>query len=215
MVRTNIFAGGICHLTDARYFAARGAQFIIFNLEDTAPLSISLYKAAAIKEWVEGPAFVGAFQIADMEAIRFAIEKLSLQMVLAGPFISVSDIKSAGWSVPLIREVVIERVEDLLDLEKQEENLAEVFDYFLLNFEKKGISWTALQNNEQVFSFLRYWASKHRSILAIAHSPSETKDILKQVNPFGLYLQGSEEEKVGIKSYEDLDEILDLLEIEE
>jgi hypothetical protein len=38
---------------------------------------------------------------------------------------------------------------------------------------------------------------------------------MAQIHPLGLVLLGDEEEKVGYKSFDELDEILDFLEIEE
>ena len=40
-------------------------------------------------------------------------------------------------------------------------------------------------------------------------------EIIDKINPLGFNFVGGNEEKVGFKSFEDLDEIFDLLEIEE
>ena len=53
MLKTNIFAGGITNLTDARYFAARGAQYLSFNLDKGTALNISPEKTAAIKDKID------------------------------------------------------------------------------------------------------------------------------------------------------------------
>lgn len=211
MLKTNIFAGSISNLTDARYFAARGAQYLSFNLDESAELSISAEKTAAIQDWVEGPAFIGAFQMTSLEDIRFLVNRLNLQLVQTGPFIPIESLKDNTLGVPLIREVVIEQLNDLTNLQNQVVTLSATFDFIFINFEKNGISWSAIKENEAFFSFLKNWKSDSKLLLAIAHQPSETQDILDQLNPFGLYLQGGEEEKVGFKSYDDLDEILDVL----
>lgn len=214
MLKTNIFAGGITNLTDARYFAARGAQYLSFNLDEGADLSISSEKTAAIKEWVEGPAFVGAFQMASVEDIQFLVKRLNLQLVQTGPLIPLSAIANNNIEVPLIREIIIEQLIDLSTLEDQEV-IKDVFDYVFINFEKNGISWMEIKENQDALSQLKQWSSNTKLILAISHQATETEEMLDMLSPYGLYLQGGAEEKVGFKSFDDLDEILDILENEE
>jgi len=215
MLKTNIFAGGITNLTDARYFAARGAQFLSFNLENGATLGISSEKTAAIKEWVEGPSFIGSFQITPLEDIRFLVERLNLHMVQIGPFVPLQELKDNPIGVPLIREVIIEDINELSALSNELETLSGNFDFILINFEKNGIGWSNIKENSAVFTLLKSWNAETKLVLAIAHNPSETQEILDELNPYGLYLQGGEEEKVGFKSFDDLDEILDVVEEDE
>ncbi len=215
MLKTNIFAGGITNLTDARYFAARGAQFLSFNLEQGATLAISSEKTAAIKEWVEGPSFIGVFQVTPLEDIRFLVERLNLHMVQIGPFVSLEELKRSPIGVPMIREVIIEQLSDFSTLSNDLEALSSFFDYILINFEKNGIGWPTIKKDSAVFTMLKNWDADSKLILAIVHDPSETQEILDELSPNGLYLQGGEEEKVGFKSFDDLDEILDVVEEEE
>jgi phosphoribosylanthranilate isomerase len=212
MLKTNVFAGSISNLTDARYFAARGAQFLTFNLDEATDLHISAEKAAAIKEWVEGPAFVGSFQMASIADIRFLLEKLNLKMIQTGPFVLLENLKNNDLGVPLIRELVIEQLNDSATLETTLESLSSVFDFVFLNFEKTGITWSSLKTNQDYFSLLKNWTSKSKLIIAMAHDPSETQEIIDALNPFGLYLRGGAEEKIGYKSFDELDKILDALE---
>ena len=215
MLKTNIFAGGITNLTDARYFAARGAQYLSFNLDsDTANVSNNVAKMAAIKEWVEGPSFIGVFQTTPIKDIQLLIERLSLNLVQLGPFIPLEELHRNPINIPLIREVIIEQLSDLNFLQNQMKSLSEIFDFILLNFEKNGLSWSSLKNHPGIDTLLKNWSMSSKIILAISHLPEETNEILSFLNPYGLYLQGGEEEKVGFKSYDDLDEILDCLEQE-
>jgi phosphoribosylanthranilate isomerase len=212
MLKTNVFAGCISNLTDARYFAARGAQYLSFNLDETADLYISAEKAAAIKEWVEGPTFVGTFQMASVADIRFLLEKLNLQMIQTGPFVPLENLKGNDLGVPLIRELIIEQLDDASFLEAILESVSAVVDFIFLNFEKNGITWSALKGNQEYFSLLKKWTSKSKLIIAMTHDPRETQEVIDSLNPFGLYLRGGAEEKVGYKSFDELDEILDALE---
>lgn len=55
MERTRIFARDIQHLTDARYFAAMGVDWMCFDITENGINAISKMAFEAIKEWVEGP----------------------------------------------------------------------------------------------------------------------------------------------------------------
>jgi phosphoribosylanthranilate isomerase len=86
-------------------------------------------------------------------------------------------------------------------------------DYFLLDFAKNNIAFTALSSADQeqlktlsqAYSLLFHWSD---SIAGI-------QSFLDKVQPYGLALVGGEEEKVGFKSFDELDELLDFLEVEE
>ncbi len=215
MLKTKIFAGSITNLTDARYFAARGAQYLSFNLDTMTDLTISAEKTAAIKEWVEGPLFIGAFQMASLEDIRSLVEKLQLHLIQTGPLISLELLKNKPFDIPMIREIIIEQLSDFQSFYKQQDQWSALFDYILINFEKNGLSWANLKNRPDIIEQIKNWNSDSKVIIAINHRPAETQEILDAMNPYGLYLQGGEEEKIGYKSYDDLDEIFDSLELEE
>jgi len=49
MLKIKVIADNILNLTDARYFAAYGVDYLVFDIEKIAPQSIR-----EIKEWIEG-----------------------------------------------------------------------------------------------------------------------------------------------------------------
>lgn len=56
-----IKASRVTNLTDARYFAARNASYIGFNLEEGTEDYLDPIYMKAIREWLEGPRMVGEF----------------------------------------------------------------------------------------------------------------------------------------------------------
>ena len=55
MLSKKIIIQNITNLSDARYFAAWGVDFISFNQDESSPYYASWDKIKEIKEWVEGP----------------------------------------------------------------------------------------------------------------------------------------------------------------
>lgn len=49
MLKRSVIAADITNLTDARYFASMGVDYLMYN-----PSDISIHEIGAIKEWVEG-----------------------------------------------------------------------------------------------------------------------------------------------------------------
>lgn len=68
-----ILAININNLTDARYFAARGAKWIFYSLKDINEIP----KIKAIQEWIDGPNMgVSIFQESNPEQIDLILKEL-------------------------------------------------------------------------------------------------------------------------------------------
>jgi len=62
------------------------------------------------------------------------------------------------------------------------------------------------------FAVLKSFCDQATCYLDLNIGLEEYEEILKEVNPEGFILRGGDEEKVGFKSYDELDEIMELLE---
>jgi phosphoribosylanthranilate isomerase len=83
-------AGSIANLTDARYFSAWGAAWIGFCFDPESPDYLSPEKALEIKGWLHGPRYLGEFgnQDADnvagiagfvgLDALEMPIDRIAL-----------------------------------------------------------------------------------------------------------------------------------------
>jgi len=72
MLNRKVIATDVTNLTDARYFAARGVDYLLFNMS-TLPID----KALEIKEWVEGPELLLLFSKESLQLVDEAIIRLS------------------------------------------------------------------------------------------------------------------------------------------
>ncbi len=214
ILKTRIKASQITNLTDARYFAARGVSWLGFQLDAGGEGQVSPQMFSAIKEWVEGPFFVGYFGASTAAEINESVDILKLDMIQVGLFSGLDDLKQIK-TVPIIKEIVIQEPSDLSHLAQELEIYNEVVDSFLLDFGKNGITWEVLQAQPEMADLLAQFCKDFRIILSIVSKPEQIVEIIDKINPLGFNFVGGDEEKVGFKSFEDLDEIFDLLEIEE
>lgn len=187
MLKTNIYASQVTNLSDARYFAAMGADYLGIPLDG----DLTLENVKELLDWVEGPAFIGELNgVVEVPNLEEIIKHLGLKKISVGPFYpgeipsNIDYIKQEQFSNTLITEhEVLLRVEG---------NIKE------LNEEDKNKLKDIIDSN-------RVW-------LMIQDATSDLLSILSQYNPYGIVLLGGAEEKVGFKSFDDIDEIFDLLE---
>lgn len=205
MLKTRIKASRIANLTDARYFAAREVEWLGFNLDPGTEGAVSPAHVMAFKEWVEGPKIVGEFGIQTATEIASITEALDLDAIQIGLFADAKAIH-ASISVPLIQEIIIEKG-------NWPNTLSDQVDIFLIDCMKNNVSWEELNDTER--QTLVDWCENHRVILSIDVASDQLIELLEELNPYGFNMQGDEEEKVGYKSFDELDELLDVLEIEE
>ena len=207
MLKTRIKASPISNLTDARYFAAREVEWLGFCLENGLPDFCPPQQVMAIKEWVEGPRIVGEFGLQNPEDIKAVVDYLDLDAVQLNQFADFSSVRQQV-SVPLIQEIIIESTASLPEFSPEA-------DIYLLDFTKNNISWNDLSDAAALSrQQLVDWCEEYRILLAIDIARDDLIDFLDTVTPYGLNLRGGEEEKVGFKSFEELDDILDVLEVE-
>ena len=218
MLKIKVKASDITSLTDARYFAAKEVEWLSFNFTEGVVGYIPPMKARAIFEWVEGVKIVGEFNNMTADEINFYTpeginEGWSLQAVQVGHFTSVEEVLKIK-NVPVIKEIVIEELTNPDFLRKELLPFAPFVEAFQLSFDKNNISWEALKNPNSMVTVedLKEICKAFKIILSIDFQ-KDTLDEILTLNLYGLNLKGGEEERIGVKSFDELDDILDALEI--
>ncbi|MBK9013452.1 MAG: hypothetical protein IPM82_04875 [Saprospiraceae bacterium] len=213
MLKTKIKASAVTNLTDARYFAAREVEWLGFRFSGGPESSISLMAAKAIAEWVDGVKIVGEFDFATAAEIEDANNLVHFDAVQLGMFTPADTLKKLP-SLTFIKEVVVENITTEDDIMAHFQEFDEYCAYFLLDFTKAGIGWAKLQLGGNLsLGFLNHLFEQYKIILSLDFRPNETLQVLETIQPEALSLSGGQEEKVGLKSFEELDEMLDQLEI--
>lgn len=156
MLNRKVIATQVTNLTDARYFAARGIDYLLFDLDE-----IPLDKILEIKEWVEGP---------------------ELLLLISSASVSLLDeviIKAKPFAIASKEHSIIQELNHL-------EGHVEIFDW--INHEKITLESQDYQ--------------------LITEGPA----LLTLSSDMGVIVSGGSEEAVGVKAFDQLDDILDLLE---
>lgn len=175
MLKTNVLAFGLTHLTDARYFAAWGVDYLCFSVGEGG---LGFPEILAIQEWVEGP--ICAVEVGNSSSVTASLPTI-VRLPVAGH----------------------ESIEDLA------ERLSELAEPIILDFEAGGITWRDIEGKYPFSPEALVELVGDRSIYLHIESTLPVPNSLLQ---FKLAVRGSREEKVGYKSFDDLDMLFEALE---
>lgn len=204
MLKTKVFASNISNLTDARYFAAWEVEWLGFQLATEHPDYLSPQTIKVIKEWVEGPKIAGIFNTETLDNIQQVAEFLELDALVVPMEAPVNEL-AEQLQRPIIVEVPIRSSQDLVDLDFRLADLGENVSYFLINFEENPLNW--------IGESFKPICDRYPILIALPPlQATQLATLLDELHPAGLQLKGSTEEKVGFKSFDELDELFELLE---
>ena len=179
-----LIAYDITNLTDARYFAARGARMIGFSASYS-----TIEEVNAIKEWVDVPSFF----------IRLPDEASADLIWEWQERTGISTFLSSGLS------------EDITALFPDTSWL----HYFEKESEcpESNLVFVSIEQIEDWVVKQGEFSSSYSECDGYAlFETSMTKDLIEQLD--GLAIKGSDEDKVGLKSFDAIDGFLDQLDIE-
>lgn len=193
MILDNIIAGPIQNLTDARYFAARGVQGIFFDIRPKSRFYIPEYEAIAIKEWIEVKKIGFCMDNAHAVENILMAKNLFLDFIVTDRF----DTGEAGrGTLPgFLWKGEYSGLKEALTAGRDVSS----FSGFLISDFETGEA-----------GFLKAAGIAGRSFITAEGGPEGVKNILDA--GLGIHLTGGAEEKTGMKTYDELDEILDLIE---
>lgn len=210
MLSTRVHANHITSLTDARYFAALEVTALGFNLEQGTDTYMSPQQLIAIKEWVEGPQIIGQFGMQPVETIQEAVTTIGLDGVQLGHFAPV-DYAMRLPDVVVIKEIVLEEALDRTYLEQQLFTFGSYVDRFILT---GRFQWQTLAQNPYDLAFLRQCCKDYRIVIAFDFAAAELPALLSGLAPYGIGVTGGEEEAVGVKSFDELDDLFEHIQMD-
>ncbi len=200
-----IKASRIAHLTDARYFAARHVDAIGFDL--SLPNATSQFLALA--EWVEGTLLVGDLGFGTAQNYQALIESLNLKAVQLPHFTDIatcrdiqSQVEQCFFAVSLQADDVEYRLSQINQLMRQQ-------DMIVLEAQDHSFSDLMEDKTQVNFEHIQQLCSTYPVLLDIQFTQADLSQIQAELSLHGFQLQGSEEEAVGVKSFDDIDDILD------
>lgn len=212
MLKTKVKASSVTNLTDARYFAAWETEWLGFNLNTGSEYYIQPNTMKAIKEWVDGVKVVGEFDLQEAEEILAAADMLELDVVQVGTFSTQETLQALHeQEVPIIKEVVVQDTGEFGAIAAQLQAQEAWVSYFLFDFQKSGITWPALL--EDGLAELKDLAQTYPVLVAMDVDGEQLNAMLEELPVKGISVRGGAEEKVGYKSFDELDELFEAIEV--
>lgn len=213
MLKTQIKASQIGNLTDARYFAAWGVEWLGFCFDPGNENFLQVQAMNAIKAWIEGPKIIGEFGWQSTEDILTAVNLIDLDGIQLGMHVELSEVQKLK-DLYIIQEIVVEKNAKWQDIQEMMASRAPYVNVFLLNFDKNGISWNEIhQSSFFQLTDLQQICKTYPIIISMDVNTQNLDAILEHLQPLGLNLRGGTEEKVGLKSFDELDDIFENLEL--
>lgn len=214
MRTVKIMAQGIQNLTDARFFAAWNVDWLAFGMDPMASDYLPPERITAIREWVEGPQIAGMTGLQSVAEIRYLVDTLQLDVLVLGMVVSLETLQElADLEIPVYKEVVLERDSNPADVAALVAECSPFVAGFILDFGKNGLDWRSLETGTPVSIAWTRELGKYGSMLLNLSAPADKyRQIAVLTGCTGFCLQGGEEEKVGFKSFDYLDEVLEQLE---
>ncbi|MEM6771342.1 MAG: hypothetical protein AAF597_12235 [Bacteroidota bacterium] len=215
MLATKVLASGITHLTDARYFAAWEVEYLAFPVGEGVTEGISWEYFHALREWVEVPAIVaelGAIDDAEAWAFKLKEERVNHALVRhPAPASAPATFAEAG--ITMLLHVPVEGYQTVEDIAEALEEAADA-GAVVLDFEQGGITLADLEAGHPFgLPALDELLKTQPCFLQIGLGATNPIGFKDQHPLAGYAVRGSSEEKVGYKSFDDLDELFEGLEI--
>ncbi len=185
--------GNITNLSDARYCAGMGVEIVGFPVGKTNSSALSSTKIKEIAAWLSGIKVALEFDESSFD------EKFVLEMI--------QDINPDYIQLPIELKQEFRKITPIpfLLLTSSLKKLGNEEDILLY-------SGNIIHNEKELIEL----CAKNKVILSSAElDTGSIKNILAKFSPFGIELKGGTEISPGLKSFDDLSEIFDILEIED
>lgn len=185
-----IIATDIANLTDARYFAAWGVDGLAYNIDPSSFGSLTMKQLKEIVDWVEGPATLIKMEGLEIpENLEEAKSNIEIKNIIIGPFIDDSDLSG------------FEKVYRICTIDDGWQENHHLILSFPIEFNK--ISAQQIDRIKKI--------TTDKEVFLDGSFAASDLDKIKALGFSGIILKGGEEEKVGFKSYDELDEILEAI----
>lgn len=196
MLKTQVKVSSIANLSDARYCAGMGVEWLGFPLQE-----IMLERFTEIRNWLAGVQIVGEFTKATAEQIREAVATYKPDVIEVDSSVSLVAIQSI--EIPKILRVNIDT-----------DNLPSIFTAsapYVSHFLLVGDSVDSLTGME---ASVEIWAAQYSIILGLDIPESDLNEWVEQSSIQGIGLVAGDEDRPGFRDFTDLMSILEKLETE-
>jgi phosphoribosylanthranilate isomerase len=196
MLKTQVKVSSIANLSDARYCAGMGVEWLGFPLQE-----ITLERFTEIRNWLAGVQIVGEFTKATADQVREAVTTYQPDVIEVDSSVSLVAIQSID-------------VSKILRVNIDTDNLPAIFAAsapYVTHFLLVGDSADSLAGME---ASVEIWAAQYPIIVGLDIPESDLDEWVEQSSIQGIGLVAGEEDRPGFRDFTDLMTILEKLETE-
>lgn len=197
---TNIKLGNITNLSDARFAAAADATYIGFCFDPENENYITPLKAKDIIDWVTGSSVVAEFGNQTLEEIRDISELLDIDVIEVNNQLLPDELMGLGKAI--IKKIDVNQF-DAQQLQTEIDAYQKVADAFHLYASGKPQKF----DHDQLVAL----CASEKIIWGLELHLENVLDIINTYKPFAISVSGGQEEKAGVKDFDELNDLLDLL----
>ena len=209
-LKTLVKISNVTNLSDARYCAGMGVDWLGFSMDADSPDYVEPQKFGEIRGWVAGVQIVGETTTTDpdqIEQLLTAYEPDALQVDEAALLPYLATFSRPDHELQLILRVDLARL-NLDQLETLFHTGTTGADYVLLE------SQSSLHLDDELKAVLDRLATRYPILLGVGISSENIHDLLASLPVRGIALRGGNEEQPGNKEFGALMDILEAIEEE-
>ncbi|AWW28666.1 phosphoribosylanthranilate isomerase [Echinicola strongylocentroti] len=206
-LKTFVKISTVNNLSDARYCAGMYVDLMGFNLEEGSKDFMSAEKYKELTEWLSGLKYVGEFESTHPDSILETVKEypgLSYVQITEEAHLQML----VNTSYQLILKQEIQAMGQLEDLAGKAATYRE--NNILLLLESDNLEF-----NEEVSQLVKDIAGKCDLLLGFGLEAGVVETIINQTGIKGIALKGGDEIKPGLKDFDELADILEVLEEED
>lgn len=206
-LKTFVKVSSITNLSDARYFAVYPVHWLSFEANSISTKYLPKQKIQEIVGWLEGPKY--CLQVAGLNEAE--IEEATSGLPIDGLELS-EEQQLNTTEFTIFRRLLINTHSTIEEIETRM-NSVENTDYFILDFLINDVPVEQLFNDSSSLSIrdLSHLA-KAKKIIIAGHFTAEQIAQFLEFNLLGIDLLGGEEEKVGLRAFDDIQDVMEELE---
>ena len=211
MLSTQVFASTITNLTDARYFAAWEVAWLGFNLDAGTPEALPADDIRSMINWVDGVRAIGEVSMLTQEIIDFGVNDLGLQGFSFGPFTELKVMEAIPNDLDRIQLFPVDHPNALSNIRTTLNSRKELVDYCALDLSVLDPNFQSWPDQDQ--HWLKDIGQQFKVLLKLSPNANVMDWLNSGLTIHGLVLLGGAEEKIGYKSFDDLDDVFEQLEV--
>jgi phosphoribosylanthranilate isomerase len=198
-LKTLVKVSNVTNLSDARYCAGMGVEMIGFVMDKSSVDYVSPEKMKEIKSWVAGILVVGETQSTDYEEVKAFVQNYPIDIL------QITDVSLLPHIADLGKPIILKLDFEGTYFEDYLERYASFVEFFLAD-------------GGELSDFARYtlkeYAFNYPIVLDFGITTENIAQLLEEMPLKGIALKGSNEIRPGYKDYDELRDILEILEID-